>query len=84
MLIRGSKGGNVRRVQMFLAAQGLYDGRIDSFYGVQTARAVEAWQRHVGVEADGVFGPQTLGATTKEMMGSGPGGPAVRPVRTDG
>lgn len=55
----GSFGTRVATVQMFL---NLYDGENvtpDNDYGPGTKRRVEVFQKEVGIDADGLAGPQT-------------------------
>lgn len=56
----GSRGEEVRRVQTKLRELGFYRGSVDGIYGTQTQAAVRAFQRSVGITADGIAGPQTL------------------------
>lgn len=58
----GSSGEDVRRLQEALKQRGFLPGRIDSDFGEGTKAAVMAFQRSEGLLADGVAGPQTLGA----------------------
>lgn len=56
----GSSEKDVRSVQDLLVQQGYLDSNYaDGYYGMNTARAVEAFQRNVGLTADGVAWPQT-------------------------
>ncbi len=60
----GSTGRAVREVQYYLVLMAAYYDSvprivIDGNYGPATARAVEAFQRLVGLSADGVVGPST-------------------------
>lgn len=50
----GSTGADVQQLQQFLADRGLYHLAIDGDFGWGTAQSVKAWQRSLGVEADGV------------------------------
>ncbi|WP_406003844.1 peptidoglycan-binding protein [Streptomyces sp. NBC_00829] len=46
--------------QLFLQAQGYYDGSIDCDFGPQTTAATAAFQRDFHLEDDGSAGPATL------------------------
>ena len=59
MLQYGTQGMFVRDVQGLLYQAGLYDGRIDGYYGVKTEDAVMRWQNEIGAKADGKWGPKT-------------------------
>jgi N-acetylmuramoyl-L-alanine amidase len=59
-LAPGSQGPQVRALQRALRALGFYTGPIDGGYGPKTQQAVSAFQRSVGLTADGVLGPATL------------------------
>ena len=56
----GSRGQEVRSIQQKLRSLGFYAGSVDGIYGAQTRRAVVAFQKSVGITADGVAGPKTL------------------------
>ena len=54
--------GDTHRIQMML--NGLPDpkfhaGPADGIFGEQTERGVKAWQAYLGIEADGIWGPDT-------------------------
>ena len=55
-------GWDVASVQFLLWRRGFSPGAIDGAFGFGTTRAVLAFQRSVGIGADGVVGPQTLRA----------------------
>ena len=59
MLEYGTQGMFVRDVQGLLYQAGLYDGRIDGYYGVKTEDAVKKWQSEIGAKVDGKWGPKT-------------------------
>lgn len=46
-------------LQVALRAHGLYKGPIDGIQGAGTRKAVRTFQRHSGLEADGLAGPAT-------------------------
>jgi peptidoglycan hydrolase-like protein with peptidoglycan-binding domain len=55
----GDSGVGVRSIQQFLSTRGYYNGSQDGVFGYGTYDAVVAYQRDIGVNADGVWGPQT-------------------------
>jgi len=64
----GSKGEEVRRIQVKLQALGIYRGPIDGDFGGGTATAVRSFQGREGLEVDGRVGPITWGALFKEEI----------------
>lgn len=56
----GSRGDEVRKIQKKLKQSGFYNGNIDGIYGVETKKAVTAFQKHCGITADGIAGAKTL------------------------
>jgi len=64
----GSKGEEVRRIQVKLQAMGIYRGPIDGDFGGGTATAVRRFQEREGLEVDGRVGPITWGALFKEEI----------------
>ncbi|MBQ9342769.1 MAG: peptidoglycan-binding protein, partial [Clostridia bacterium] len=56
----GTKGADVYWVQMRLTELGFYHGTITGEYRGGTQEAVRAYQRSVGLSADGVAGRLTL------------------------
>lgn len=58
VLRRGSSGAPVRRVQGLLVGNA-HNLRIDGDYGPVTEHNVKAFQRHRGLAADGIVGPNT-------------------------
>jgi N-acetylmuramoyl-L-alanine amidase len=56
----GSRGDEVRRIQTKLKSLGFFTGTVDGIYGVKTQRAVRAFQKSVGITADGIAGSKTL------------------------
>jgi murein L,D-transpeptidase YcbB/YkuD len=53
-------GSAVRRAKTILKAQGLYQGPIDDNYDAAFSQAVKDFQKSVGLEPDGIVGPQIL------------------------
>ena len=56
----GSTGEEVRKIQQKLSDLGYSVGSVDGVYGQKTQNAVKAFQRNVGLTADGIAGPATL------------------------
>ena len=56
----GSRGQEVRSIQSKLKSLGFYSGAVDGIYGTGTQRAVRAFQKSVGLTADGIAGQKTL------------------------
>jgi N-acetylmuramoyl-L-alanine amidase len=56
----GSTGTEVRQIQTKLKSLGKYNGTVDGIYGAATKNAVIAFQKSVGITADGVAGSTTL------------------------
>jgi peptidoglycan hydrolase-like protein with peptidoglycan-binding domain len=50
-------GADVAQLQDALTALNLYKGAIDGKFGARTATAVKAWQKSLGITADGVVQP---------------------------
>lgn len=55
-MFRGSKGGDVTKLQVALGIT------VDGDFGPKTEAAVRAWQAAHGLEADGIVGPKTRAA----------------------
>ncbi len=67
-LKRGSRGEDVRALQILLAGRG-YNGKMnkpDGIFGPNTEGAVKLYQKAKGLAVDGIAGPKTLG----ELLGS--------------
>ena len=56
----GSRGQEVRSIQTKLKSLGFYNGAVDGIYGTGTQKAVRAFQKSVGITADGIAGQKTL------------------------
>ena len=54
-------------IQGMLYQAGLYNGRIDGWYGAQTERAVRNWQTQIGALPDGKWGGKTMDATANML-----------------
>lgn len=59
LIRRGAQGNKVSTLQSQLTRSGFYSGPISGFYGELTEAAVSAYQRSIGLSADGIFGFQT-------------------------
>lgn len=59
-LTPGDDGFDSAFVQIVLANAGFYEGAIDGLFGPRTEQAVRAYQRTVGLLADGVVGVRTF------------------------
>ena len=57
---QGSRGTEVRTIQIKLKRWGYYSGSVDGIYGKQTTAAVVSFQKKNGLTADGVCGEKTL------------------------
>src|SRR5699024_12857637 len=60
-LISGSRGTQVKYLQQKLKALGYNVGDIDSSFGPQTRKAVEAFQKDNNLEVDGAVGAGSIG-----------------------
>ena len=56
----GSTGTEVKSIQTKLKSLGKYTGPVDGIYGTATKNAVIAFQKSVGITADGIAGSKTL------------------------
>lgn len=72
----GDRGSAVRDVQTALRSRGYSIGTVDGVFGSQTRSSVIAFQRNVGIAADGVVGPVTA---TKLGLPTGIGGSGGNP-----
>lgn len=59
------RGDDIAELQQRLAALGFDAGRADGVFGPQTHAAVQEFQQHTGLTADGTCGPATLHALTR-------------------
>ncbi|HYF45631.1 MAG TPA: peptidoglycan-binding protein [Acidimicrobiales bacterium] len=64
------RGDDVSELQQALGALGFDAGRVDGFFGPNTANALKDFQQNVGVTCDGICGPDTLGSL-RRLGGSG-------------
>ena len=72
------RGDDVAALQSRLNALGFDAGKEDAILGPNTERALTEFQRNAGITADGICGPETIGALVR--VGSRAGG-AVTVVR---
>ncbi|GHO56361.1 peptidoglycan-binding domain-containing protein [Ktedonobacter robiniae] len=56
---RGSTGSAVRLLQSDLYSRTPGGLTVDGIFGSQTEKAVENWQRALGLKVDGIVGPKT-------------------------
>jgi peptidoglycan hydrolase-like protein with peptidoglycan-binding domain len=61
-LKQGSKGANVKDLQIVLSMKGFLTGRVDGVFGSATKSAVMRFQRSVKLKTDGIAGNYTLSA----------------------
>ena len=61
LLKKGSRGGDVVRLQQHLTLVGELDDSIDGIFGPATEAAVRGFQRRHQLDVDGIAGPRTLG-----------------------
>jgi N-acetylmuramoyl-L-alanine amidase len=74
------RGDDVADLQRRLGRLGFDAGRVDGIFGPLTVRALEEFQRNVGLMADGICGYETIRALHRlgPRTGDGPGVAAVR------
>ena len=66
------RGDDVHELQQRLGALGFDAGRVDGYFGVDTARALKDFQQNVGLTSDGICGPDAL-AAIRRLGGGSPG-----------
>jgi N-acetylmuramoyl-L-alanine amidase len=77
------RGDDVRSLQVRLNVLGFDPGREDGIFGEQTARAVQDFQKNVGLRPDGIVGATTLDALGRLKSSTpGPGRTEVRETET--
>jgi N-acetylmuramoyl-L-alanine amidase len=73
------RGDDVHELQQRLGGLGFDAGRVDGYFGVNSAKALKDFQQNVGLTSDGICGPDTLEALHRlggAGAGSGHGGEA--------
>lgn len=81
-LKEGSKGEEVYWLQMRLKELGFYEGTCTGTYLGGTTRAVKAYQKSVGISADGVAGVQTLNRLYEDARATPTPAPTEVPTPT--
>lgn len=66
------RGDDVHELQQRLGALGFDAGRVDGFFGSNSAAALKDFQQNVGLTSDGICGPDTLEALHR-LSGAGTG-----------
>ncbi|MBL8777736.1 MAG: peptidoglycan-binding protein [Acidimicrobiales bacterium] len=69
------RGDDVHELQQRLGSLGFDAGRVDGFFGVDSAKALKDFQQNVGLTCDGICGPDTLEALRR--LGASAGGVAA-------
>ncbi|MBV8079516.1 MAG: peptidoglycan-binding protein [Actinobacteria bacterium] len=64
-VVTGLPPAKVRAIQRSLARLGFFHHVVTGFYGPVTKAAVAAFQRSVGLTADGLWGPKTAAAVAR-------------------
>ena len=70
------RGDDVATLQSRLIEMGFNPGRVDGFYGPLTEKAVQEFQKSVGVKVDGICGPGTVISLMRLMRTVTGGAPA--------
>lgn len=78
-LKRGSRGQTVRALQLFLKEQG-YDIKADGVFLDETDKALKAYQKQAGTNADGVVGSRSL-KMISDAIGKMPAPPEQEPAQ---
>lgn len=80
----GTKGADVKALQLALQKLGHYKSSIDSSFGPGTKTAVMSFQRAQGLSADGSAGPSTINTINGVLSGKiAAGKPSAEPSRND-
>ncbi len=83
VLRRGDFGLDVSVLQFLLTRRGFYSGALDGYLGVETARALERYQKALDLHADAVLGPRTLAVIVRrDEVPVSPHSTASPPTRT--
>lgn len=81
LLRAGSRGHEVRTLQISLEKHGFDPGPIDGIFGPMTQNAVINYQRSHGLGVDGIVGPQTWGSLQSHAPGHGHASKPKPPAR---
>jgi hypothetical protein len=73
------RGQSVANLQEILKESG-YNITVDGKFGPKTERALKAYQRNQGCRADGIVGPETMGAILGANFGNAAGREAARVI----
>ena len=71
LIRQGSRGAYVCIAQDNLNTLGYTTGGLDGVFGAQTYRAVLAYQKSVGLSADGIIGCDTWRSLQESVVGTG-------------
>lgn len=71
LLRQGDEGDQIQELQERLLTLGYRPGTADGRFGANTTSAVLAFQKHEGLQRDGVVGPQVL-SQLEDPQGAGP------------
>ncbi len=84
---QGSKGPDVKLLQLMLKAAGYFPGAVDGDFGPRTTEAVLAFQAdRPDIDDDGVVGPMTLGAlemAVESVDAASRAKPSITPANTE-
>lgn len=67
-LSRGARGDAVADLQKRLRSFGVFEGKANGVFDAKTENAVRSFQQKANIIADGVAGPQTLGAIKQHTL----------------
>ena len=79
-IMTGRNGFDVVFIQVLLKKLGFYSGPVQGYYDAATRAAVIAFQKSVGIGADGVVGQQTYHALGQKNLVPAPSPYAVPPI----
>lgn len=69
----GDRNDSVRAVQEALQFLGYSTGLVDGWFGPETERSVRRFQQDMGIQNDGIVGPETLATLDEELRKMGGG-----------
>ena len=67
-LVYGARGRDVKALQRKLKSQGYYHGRISGVLARSTVKAVERFQKAIGIVPDGIVGAQMIGGLSGRIV----------------